>query len=193
MDRRELLKMMAASIGGSVALPHSVFARIAEPLNLDRVEFFRPSQRLQVEALAEAIIPRTETPGARDAGVARWIEVILRDCYPADEQQMLIEGLAKITMACANEKGASIDQLTGPDQVAFLESYHQMEVEEAKASREPNRKSKDTFLATFKELVKFCYVNSEVGATRAFDFTLVPGRWVPDMKLEDGMRPPIWY
>lgn len=57
MERRELLKIMAMAVGGSVALPKSAFARIGEEFNPADLTFFRPAQREQVAILAEAIIP----------------------------------------------------------------------------------------------------------------------------------------
>ena len=73
MDRRELLKIMALTLGGSVALPESVFAQLAEPLDPARLKFFSTAQRELVTAIAETIIPKTDTPGAAEAGGrGRW-------------------------------------------------------------------------------------------------------------------------
>ena len=60
MDRRELLKIMAMTLGSSIALPESVFARLAEPVDPASLKFFSPAQRTLVAAIAETIIPKTE-------------------------------------------------------------------------------------------------------------------------------------
>jgi hypothetical protein len=187
MERRELLKIMAATLGSSVALPQSVFARIGETYQESDLTFFRPAQREQVAMLAEAIIPKTDTPGAIDAGVPGWIEVIVKDCLEPVDQKIITEGLAAIMRRCAKDHGKSLDQLSPDEQVAFLTAYDK----EEKEKQSPNRTKVDpkkTFLQQFKELTKFCYVNSEVGATQAFNFLLVPAKWVPDMPLEPGMK-----
>ncbi len=176
MERRELLKIMAMTFGGSVALPEGVFAKMGEPFDPNELDFFRPAERQQVAILAEAIIPKTDTPGAIDAGVPGWIEVIVRDCYAPDDQTFLKDGLAKLMMACTKETGSGFGELHANIQVAFLNGYH---------GKGGDQKA---FLDQFKELTKFCYVNSEVGATQAFDYQLVPGKWVPDMPLEPGMK-----
>ena len=44
------------------------------------------------------------------------------------------------------------------------------------------------FIRQFKDLTKFCFVNSEVGATQAFEFNLVPGRWDAAMDLKPGQK-----
>ncbi|QTN30832.1 gluconate 2-dehydrogenase subunit 3 family protein [Akkermansiaceae bacterium] len=177
MERRELLKIMAMTFGGSVALPESAFAKMGEPFDPNELDFFRPAERQQVAILAEAIIPKTDTPGAIEAGVPGWIEVIVRDCLEPGAQALIKEGLPKTMMSCAKEKGAGLGDLLPEKQVEFLNEYNAGGGKQAE------------FLQKFKELAKFCYVNSEVGATQAFDYQLVPGKWVPDMPLEAGMKP----
>lgn len=188
MERRELLKIMAMTLGSGVALPQSAFARIGETFNEADLTFFGPAQRAQVAILAEAIIPKTDTPGAIEAGVPGWIEVIVKDCLEPVDQKLITDGLAAIMLRCTKDHGKGFDQLTPAEQVAFLTAYDketQLEWEKLHKDEKPIRL---TFLRQFKELTKFCYVNSEVGATQAFNFQLVPGKWVPDMPLEPGMK-----
>lgn len=175
-------------MGGGVALPESAFARMGEAFNEADLDFFRPAQRVQVAMLAEAIIPETDTPGAIAAGVPGWIEVIVKDCLEPEDQEVITAGLAAIMQSCAERHAKGFDKLTAEEQVAFLTAYDKetgAALRKLDAEDKPQRKS---FLQQFKELTKFCYVNSEVGATQAFDYQLVPGKWVPDMPLEPGMK-----
>ncbi len=176
MERRELLKIMAMTFGGSVALPESAFAKMGEPFDPNELTYFRPAERQQVAILAEAIIPKTDTPGAIDAGVPGWIEVIVKDCFTPDEQALIKDGLPQIMMSCAKQTGAGLGDLPPERQVEFLSKYH------------TGGGKQKAFLQKFKELAKFCYVNSEVGATQAFNFMIVPGKWVPDMPVEPDMK-----
>ena len=179
---------MAMALGSGVALPESAFARIGEAFDEGDLTFFRPAQREQVAILAEAIIPETDTPGAIAAGVPGWIEVIVKDCLDPADQEVITVGLAAIMRSCAEKHGKGLDKLAAEEQVAFLTEYDE-ETLAARATLEKEGKpQRQTFLQQFKELTKFCYVNSEVGATQAFNFMLVPGRWVPDMPLEPGMK-----
>lgn len=187
MERRELLKIMAATLGSSIALPQSAFARMGEGYQESDLTFFRPEQREQVEILAEAIIPKTDTPGAIDAGVPGWIEVIVKDCLDPLDQKIITDGLAAIMMRCVKDHGKSLDKLSPEEQVAFLVAYDK-ETKAGQKKLAANEKPQLTFLQQFKELTKFCYVNSEIGATQAFNFQLVPAKWIPDMPLEPGMK-----
>ena len=188
MERRELLKIMAMALGGGVALPESAFARMGEAFDAADLDYFRPAQREQVAMLAEAIIPETDTPGAIQAGVPGWIEVIVKDCLEPEDQEIITVGLAAIMLRCATDHGMGLDKLTAEEQVAFLTAYDKETAAARTALEADGEPRRQTFLQQFKELAKFCYVNSEVGATQAFDFQLVPGKWVPDMPLEPGMK-----
>ena len=176
------------TVGGTIAVPETAFARIAEAFNPADLTFFRPSQQAQVAILAEAIIPKTDTPGAIEAGVPGWIEILVKDCLDPTDQDIITAGLADIMKRCVKDHGKGLDKLSAEKQVAFLTAYDN----ETKAARtkliKAGKEPRNTFLKQFKELTKFCFVNSEVGATQAFNFQLVPGKWVPDMPLEPGMK-----
>jgi gluconate 2-dehydrogenase gamma chain len=188
MERRELLKIMAMTMGSSVALPETAFARIGEAFNPSDLTFFRPAQKAQIAILAEAIIPKTDTPGAIEAGVPGWIEILVKDCLDQTDQEIIIAGLADIMKRCVKDTGSGLDKLSPEKQVAFLTAYDKETTTARDKLIAAGQEPRITFLQQFKELTKFCYVNSEIGATQAFDFTLVPGKWVPDMPLKPGMK-----
>lgn len=182
--------MMAVSVGAGISLPESVFAKMGEPFDPTDLTFFSEAQRAQVAMISEAIIPETDTPGAISAGVPGWIEVIVKDCFTPTNQQVIIEGLADLMRRCQKEHGTDISELGGEKQVAFLTKMHnESQAERRKAVEEGKRRPKP-FLEQFKELTKVCYVSSEVGATEAFEFLLVPGKWVASMPLEPGQK--VW-
>ena len=185
-----MLKIMAASIGGSVALPESAFAKMGEPFDPSELTFFRPGQRAQVAMIAEAIIPKTDTPGAIDAGVPGWIEVIVKDCLDPEDQQIILDGLSDLMRRCQKQHGKDIGQLSGDEQVAFLTKMNQETQTEKRNAQKAGKNPRRTFLDQFKELTKFCYASSEVGATEAFEFVFVPGQWIASKPLEPGQK--VW-
>ncbi|MGJ8697522.1 MAG: gluconate 2-dehydrogenase subunit 3 family protein [Verrucomicrobiaceae bacterium] len=182
------MKMIATTVGGTMALPPSVFARMGEALDPSDLTFFRPAQRAQVAMIAEAIIPKTDTPGAIEAKVPEWIEVIVKDCYEPAARQIITDGLSDLTLRCQQQKGTSIDKLAPADQVAFLTKYQQDTRTERKKAMQKHGWQPPVFIDQFKDLVKLCYCSSEVGATQAFEYQLVPGKWVASMPLEPGQK-----
>lgn len=188
MERREILKAMSVSLGASMALPESIFARLAEPFDPNDLTFFRPRERAQVAMIAEAIIPRTDTPGAIDAGVPGWIEIIVQDCLEPRDQEIIVTGLVDLMRRCQKQHGKDIGQLTPEQQVAFLNQMHADTLAEKNEARKAGQRPRPTFLEQFKDLVKFCFASSEIGATEAFEFIYVPGQWIPSMPLKPGQK-----
>lgn len=179
MDRRELLKIMALTFGGSVALPESVFAKLAEPFDPAQLKFFSPTQRELVAVIAETIIPKTDTPGAIDAGVPGWLELLAQDCLDPADQKIILDGLAMVQTRSLAQFQKPFEKLTTEEKIRLLTELEN----ESKATGD-----RKAFIRQFKELVKFTYVNSEAGATQAFDFMLVPGRWDPAVDIKPGQK-----
>lgn len=80
--------------------------------------FFQPSEFATIEALAERIIPRSDTPGARDSGVALLIDkAIVAD--PALEQPYRA-GIADLNALAIGGFGRSFAALDEHQQIAVL-------------------------------------------------------------------------
>jgi len=60
-----------------------------------KLEFLTPAQAADVEAIASLIIPTTDTPGAREAGVVYFIDRSLRT-FAADQQKLFADALALV-------------------------------------------------------------------------------------------------
>ena len=65
-------------------LLHAGLAQAEEP---NRQGLLTPRQRRLAGALAERILPRTDTPGALDAGVDLYIDAIVSDFFSAEDRQ----------------------------------------------------------------------------------------------------------
>ncbi len=141
MNRRELLQQVAWLMGGAVATP-AVLAvlngcsprkKASAPLVLDE------TQRAIIAEVAEIIIPRTDTPGAQDVGVPRFIESMLQDAFSSEEQQSFISGLQDFDAAAQREHGKPFLKLSQPQRVAFAQSVHDGIVAEAQAQQRKQR------------------------------------------------------
>jgi hypothetical protein len=72
-----------------------------------------------VVALAERIIPRTDTPGATDANVNRFIDAVLADGSAEDRQEFL-DSLAWLDTRSQRDFGRPFAETAPDDQVALL-------------------------------------------------------------------------
>ena len=134
-------------------------------------------------AIAEHILPETDTPGARAAGVHRFIDALLAESYAAPERKRFLEGLAEVDARAARASGRPFLQCAAADQRVLLEQLDG----EALASppillsttwRGGTRDGPAVpFFRTMKELTLVGYYTSEIGATRELHHTAVPGRY----------------
>jgi Gluconate 2-dehydrogenase subunit 3 len=125
MNRRHALTLLSAA-AALPFLPRNAEAAVALGRALHRrvrdVPFrtLDPDQQALVTALAELIIPETDTPGAKSVQVPEFIDLLLTEWAPADEKAGLLAGLADIdARAAAQGSGQRFVALT-PEQAAPL-------------------------------------------------------------------------
>ena len=172
MKRRELLQCAALLAAGATAAPKlwaltSQQSRFlaAQPAYIDRqaATFFTPDQRAVVAAMVQQIIPATETPGALEAGVPKFIELMVADWFNDAERSVFLDGLVEIE----RRSGGQFAKMSVQDQLALLEV---LEAESADHSwygvGETLRVWDDSapFICQFKEITVLGFLLSDVGS-----------------------------
>src|SRR5947207_2866904 len=87
MNRREVLLMLA----GTAVVPDRLLAigrAVHQRVNPGTLRTLSPHQNEMVATIAELIIPKTDTPGAREAGVPAFIDVMLAEWVGDEERKM---------------------------------------------------------------------------------------------------------
>jgi gluconate 2-dehydrogenase gamma chain len=124
VTRREAVARTALLVGGTLAASSlagvrgDAWARTTVPGW--RAGTLTSGQSELVATIAEHIIPATDTPGARAAGVHRFVDVILTDYYKDEERRRFIDGLAALDARAAKELGAPFLKVTPKQQLALL-------------------------------------------------------------------------
>jgi hypothetical protein len=170
MDRREALARISLVIGGSISAPAltSLFAGCASP---DGDE--RPTQSnlptLTSQALriaADIIIPRTDTPGAVDAGVDGFIEALLADYFSPSNRASFLTGLDSFLASADQVLSRGFTTATPTEQLSFMELVDRATFPLGEADKslsiDPNTIA---FFRSMKQLVVAGYYTSEAGAT----------------------------
>lgn len=101
MQRRELLQLLGSAAIAPALTPFSAQRRleIGQALHARLglgLKILTPAQNAAVTAVAEAVIPRTDTPGASDAKVNEFIDLLLADWYTEAERTRLLRGIDAI-------------------------------------------------------------------------------------------------
>jgi gluconate 2-dehydrogenase gamma chain len=162
LNRRDAIRGFALSVGAmSFGLAGGA---VAAPLAWTPAAL-TPDQALTLEAAAELIMPATDTPGAKAAGVPQFIDRAVGDwCTPA-QAKVLRDGLDGLDADAKAEHGSAFAELTSPLQTALLTRY-----DEPGGPKRP-------FMAALKELTTIGYFTSKPGATIALRYDPVPGAY----------------
>lgn len=179
MNRRDALLLLA----GTAAIPDRLLAigRTAhQRVRAGTLRALNPPQNETVATIAELIIPKTDTPGAREAGVPAFIDVMLADWGDEDQRQMFTAGLANVDERSRTAFGKDFVGCTAPQQTEILQDldYELAGLRDAKADTSKN------FFQAMKWLTLTGYYTSEVGATTEQHFRVVPGRYEPCYPLD---------
>jgi hypothetical protein len=121
MDRRELLKMIAALTGG-VVIGGEVFLSGCKTNDAKTTGSFSKDDIAFLDEVAETILPKTKTPGAKDAAVGQFMTVMVNDCYEPANQQAFHAGIKQLDEASKKMYSEGFMKLTPEKRHALLVS-----------------------------------------------------------------------
>jgi len=138
MDRREALQLLATGAALQLA-PHKLIAVLQEARAVlgapAAPRTMNPHQFATVTTIADLIIPRTETPGAKDVGVSDFIDLILTEWCSPDEQSRFLKGLADIDARCQKLFGKNLNASSPSQQKEILKALGEEMAEDADSVR----------------------------------------------------------
>jgi gluconate 2-dehydrogenase gamma chain len=114
MHRRDLLRALGAASALAV-LPHdavAAWARVATGLR--PTNGLTDAQLARVGAIADVILPRTDTPSATDVGVPDFVNVIVSENYGDTEREAFVAGLGQLDAAAIDTYETATDRRTEP-------------------------------------------------------------------------------
>lgn len=201
MERRELLKMIAAATGLAMVGGEAIAAGLSRASSEKLV--FSNSDIQLLDEIAETILPKTDTPGAKEAGAGRQMAVQVQACYNATEQGWFVAGLAALQQRCQQQYNKPFLQLSAAEKQQLLTALDQ----EAKAhvavlasndstnvtSKKPldgKKVSANTphYFTLFKQLTLFVFFTSKIGATEVLRYVAVPGKYDGNLPYQRGDR-----
>ena len=74
-----------------------------------------------IKAIADTILPRTESPSASDVKVDRFIDLLLHDVFDEEVKQKFLLGLSQFDEDCESITGNRFLKLTETEQYTYLE------------------------------------------------------------------------
>ena len=197
INRREAIRRVAWLMGGAVSAPAilGVLGGCSAETATDpewKPMFLTQAQAALVAEVAEIMIPRTDTPGAKDVGIAAFIDKMLKAVYPKDEQARFFAGLAELETQAKREHGRAFLELEPPLRAALVKQVHDPAVELDQASTLPVAERGRPFILTMKELTMLGYFTSEPGATQVLQYRPVPGAYHACVPLAQAGKGKTW-
>jgi len=137
-------------------------------------------QQLLVQTLTEMIIPTTDTPGAKGAGVDQFIDVMLDDWYDPADRQTFLDGLADVDARSKAATGKAFIDAAAAQQTALLTALD----DELARQRATHQRLDKNFWRNLKWLTLTGYYTSQVGFEQELHARIIPGSYDPCRMLD---------
>lgn len=206
MQRRDFIAGTSLLLGGLSAsgLANALAGKVDVARSTRTVRRTLTREQLaMINTLSDLVIPRTDTPGAVDAGVPEFLEHIVSSWYTDTEFAVFVDGLAWLGRAARERFGRGYVACSAGEQTRLLE---EMEVQARDYHRaHPAKVTTDSvmgkgaidqhapFFTKLKELVVVGYYTSELAATTEIIYLPVPMKYAGEATLaESGGKQYIW-
>lgn len=174
MERRELLKMVALATG-SVVIGGEFFLAGCKSNDAGKTGMIFSESDIQfLDEVAEVIIPRTNSVGAKDAETGKFMSVMVNDCYEEADQKIFHEGLKKLDEACSKMHGHGFMKADAAHRTELLTTLDKEAKEYMK-----NKKKEDPahYFVMMKQLTLLGFFTSKPALEQLFDYRQVPGKY----------------
>jgi hypothetical protein len=184
MNRRNYLKSLVV-VGGLGISSFSITKWIGSvgTIRPDKIAELVHKKAL-ISELADTIIPATDTPGAKEAGVGDYIVSVMLNCADQREQQKFITGINDLEEYSTNEYGKTFLECDATVKHAILEYFSTSFVPRSRIVRKIEMKIfGQSFYSKLRELTVEGYCVSRLGATQGLSYDYVPGAYAACIPL----------
>jgi hypothetical protein len=189
MNRREYIKNTAAALGLTLTgiSMSEILVSCQMQSKLDwKPAFFTNNQAALIAEIAETILPKTKTPGAKDMGVPQFIDKIVNDTMDQDGQKAFIDGLESFENDVKSEYNLDFISISAERKKEYLEN---LDKEKPRSGLTmwgitlEKDAPKPTFFKTIKALTLFGFFTSEEIGRNVLAYDPVPGEYIGCMPL----------
>ena len=166
MNRRQIVKGMAATMGGLLVLPAWASAWNTASLQGFQSKLSGLEEALLAE-IVETIIPETDTPGAKKLEVHRFVEKIITDCYDQKSRTTFAKGLTRVASMATQSYSKPFLSCTPAQRLEVLTT-----MSKSADADEQN------FIRLARSLTIRGYLSSEHVMTKLMGYEMAPGRYL---------------
>jgi hypothetical protein len=193
MNRREYIKNTALFLGYAVsasAVSDLLISCKNEAKLAWKPVFLSNNQANTIAEMAETILPKTSTPGAKDLGVPQFIDKMLKELLTEADQKEFIAGIESLDERCEKDYG---NAFVACEQKQKEEILIKLDKESAKFPPSlwgivlVEKPDPITFFRKMKSLTLMGYFTSEKVGKEILRYDPVPGTYIGCMPL-NGMN-----
>ncbi len=177
MNRRTVIKNLALVIGGAVLLPSCVGKDGTSYVKLKHVNIDEDGQRL-IADMADTIIPKTSTPGAKDLNLPAFVLLMIDDCFDKKGQEAFVAGMKAFAAKIKKEHGKEFGDLDIKTRETILMAIEKPPVTKIISPKNTPSDPIADFYWGVKRQTVFGYTNSQYFMTKEIVYELVPGRYI---------------
>lgn len=167
VNRRSAIRQLFCISAGVLILPACMEDKTKSSILLKKMRISSEQEKL-LEELAETILPKTSTPGAKDIYAHLFALKMLDDCYKEEDQKRFVHGMEQFDKKARAELETSFVKATPDQRQALLK----------KIEAEKDAKDDMTyFYSTTKGLTIQAYTTSEYYLARVHVYEMVPSRY----------------
>lgn len=182
MNRREALKSVAFLMGSAISATTMgvLFESFSLPeIEKNQVSFSETDEEILAE-FADIIIPTTaSSAGAKAAGLGAFIPMIIKDCYPAQMQEIFAAGLKAMQYKCSKDFNKDYLSMSIEERQQLMNSLRDEAIATDKAP---------SFFLIARDLTILGYYSSEIGCTQAREYLPVPGSYDGNAEYKPGQK-----
>lgn len=178
MQRRRAITVLGAVTGGTLTMPHDTLGellawgdrvRASIPANgrpgstaveTPSATLLTPERARVMEALADIIIPETDTPGAAEAGVTGFVTALVDGWLDNEDRDRFLAGLDTVDPAARERFGADFADCTEAQRTQIVGEY---DAELVRLREDPESRASRYFFHDVKRFTITAYFTSEVG------------------------------
>jgi hypothetical protein len=173
MTRRQIIKQISFLTGASV-IGGEFFLSGCKSKDKKVTGLFSPADILFFDEFAETIIPKTSTPGAKDAEVGKFMASYSTDCYDELQLRIVNDGIEKINNESIDKYGKGFLQINAAQKQELLTEIDA----EAKKYNETRKEQPPHYFTLMKQMVLLGFFTSKPGAMQVLRYVPVPGKYV---------------
>lgn len=167
VTRRSAIRQLFCISAGALIIPSCMEDKSKSSILLKNFTIDSDQEKLLAE-LAESIIPKTSSPGAKDIYAHLFALKMVDDCYNKEDQKKFVNGLEAFQKKAKRELDRTFLEAAPEERNSFLK----------KVEAEKNAKDELAFFySSVKRLTVQAYTTSEYYMTKVQVYEMVPSRY----------------